>query len=110
MAAPWPVEQHWRSSQSANRVRHSPPTSIERAHKISEPSVNYSAPASTSPPVPALRAKTAHPSMSIEHQLISGRRHYDSQDSGEIIEEIEHIFDEMIDIESLDDESVTPER
>lgn len=48
--------------------------------------------------------------MSIEHQLISGRRHYDSQDSGEIIEEIEHIFDEMIDIESLDDESVTPER
>ncbi|XP_057368819.1 uncharacterized protein LOC130689896 isoform X2 [Daphnia carinata] len=110
MAAPWPVEQHWRSSQSANRVRHSPPTSIERANKISEPSVNYSAPASTSPPVPALRAKTAHPSMSIEHQLISGRRHYDSQDSGEIIEEIEHIFDEMIDIESLDDESVTPER
>lgn len=73
---------------------------------MSQSSMDYSA-ASTSPPVPALRAKTAHPSMSIEHELIAGHRLYDS---GEIIEEIEHIFDEMIDIESLDDESVTSER
>jgi hypothetical protein len=68
--------------------------------------------ASTSPPVPTLRAKSARPSMSMDdstHQLIPSGYHHqpDSQnkeDEEEIIEEIQHVFDE-IDIQSFDDES-----
>lgn len=115
MAAPWPVERHWRSGSAASRVRHSPPiaspTPTSRNETKAElPLLAYS----TSPPVPALRAKTAHPSMSSaeEDQLTASQQqqHYhhqeqpDRQDSEEIIEEIEHVFDE-IDIQSFDDES-----
>ena len=122
MAAPWPVERHWRngSSQSAaSRVRHSPPQTavITSSSLTSRNDVEQFPVASTSPPVPALRAKTAHPSMSIDdstNQLIDSHHYHrrqqqqkqqpDREDSEEIIEEIEHVFDD-IDIQSFDDES-----
>lgn len=116
MAAPWPVERHWRSGSAASRVRHSPPiASSPTPTSRNETKAELPLPAySTSPPVPALRAKTAHPSMfpAEEDQLTASQQqqHYhhqeqpDRQDSEEIIEEIEHVFDE-IDIQSFDDES-----
>lgn len=114
MAAPWPVERHWRSGSAASRVRHSPPI-VSSPTSRNETKAELPLPAySTSPPVPALRAKTAHPSMfpAEEDQLTASQQqqHYhhqeqpDRQDSEEIIEEIEHVFDE-IDIQSFDDES-----
>ncbi len=85
MAAPWSVERHWRSA----RVRHSPPPVVPPQQPPHPPA---------SPPVPALRAKTAHPSMSIE------LRQNDDDEQDEIIEEIEHIFDDF-DLETTSDAS-----
>ena len=74
MAAPWTVERNWRS---ASRVRHSPP-----------PQPTQQPAASSSPPVPALRAKTAHPSLEL-------RSSQDEDNDDDIIEEIENIFDDF---------------
>lgn len=85
MAAPWTVERHWRSA----KVRHSPPP-----EDIQHP---------PSPPVPALRAKTAHPSVPIQLRSPCKQERQQQQEDDEIIEEIETIIFEDDDID--DDKS-----
>ena len=88
MAAPWTSERQWRSA----RVRHSPPPSDHNKSSV------HHLPPPNSPPVPALRAKTAHPSMSVDLQ----RETADGDDNDEIIEDIQDVFDQL-DIDDDDD-------